>query len=157
MSPHSSTRFCVYLRLIAGFLGVAIGSPSADSLLIPIALTVDNEVSVRELVKLLIRDENWKRRRHSSLASIVERFMLIRIMLCGLRRRKADYFAFRRVLFLYGMETFSQEIQTVGGETLRRWIGGSPTFGGVPCCWVGWQQRWFNPAARRVRRSAPEP
>lgn len=50
----------LYLRVIARFLGVAIGSPSADSLLMPIALTVDNQVSVRELVKLLIRSENWK-------------------------------------------------------------------------------------------------
>ena len=27
------------------------------------------------------------------------------------------------VLFLYGLGAFSQEIQTVGGETLRRWLG----------------------------------
>jgi phosphate:Na+ symporter len=27
------------------------------------------------------------------------------------------------VLFLYGLEAFSREIQTVGGETLRKWLG----------------------------------
>jgi len=27
------------------------------------------------------------------------------------------------VLFLYGLGAFSQEIQTVGGETLKKWLG----------------------------------
>jgi Na+/phosphate symporter len=27
------------------------------------------------------------------------------------------------VLFLYGLEAFSREIQAVGGETLRKWLG----------------------------------
>jgi len=27
------------------------------------------------------------------------------------------------VLFLYGLEGFSREIQTVGGEALRKWLG----------------------------------
>lgn len=38
------------------------------------------------------------------------------------------------VLFLYGLEAFSDEIQSVGGETLKKWLGRLPRGAGRPCC-----------------------